>query len=151
MKAKRTFASERRVRESLSRVVPLYHYRQRVTERQMKPHPYTAEYHGICPMSSCMASGMSSIFRLAKYGKDAYMEVEVQIILSKVATKRKTKMEVRIPFSKVVGKRETTMEVLIPFSKVIGKRKTTMEVLITFSKVIGKRLDAFIVITRRVS
>jgi len=47
MKAKGTFASERRVRESLSRVAPLYHYhRQRGTERQINPHPYTAEYHG---------------------------------------------------------------------------------------------------------
>jgi len=47
MKARGTFASERRVRESLSRVAPLYHYhRQRGTERQINPHPYTAEYHG---------------------------------------------------------------------------------------------------------
>ena len=33
--------------ESLSRVAPLYHYhRQTGTERQINPHPYTAEYHG---------------------------------------------------------------------------------------------------------
>lgn len=47
MKAKGTFASERRVGESLSRVAPLYHnQRQRGAERQINPHPYTAEYHG---------------------------------------------------------------------------------------------------------
>ena len=47
MKAERIFASERRVRESLSRVAPIYHnHRQRGTVRQINPLPYTAEYHG---------------------------------------------------------------------------------------------------------
>ena len=46
-KAQGTFASERRVRESLSRVAPVYHHhRQRGIDRQINPHPYTAEYHG---------------------------------------------------------------------------------------------------------
>jgi len=46
-KVNRAFASERRVGCSLRRVVPYYHnHRQRGTERQLNPQPYTAEYHG---------------------------------------------------------------------------------------------------------
>lgn len=46
MQAQRTFASEGRIRKSLSRVASLYHQRQRGAERQINPQPYTAEYHG---------------------------------------------------------------------------------------------------------
>ena len=47
MQAQRTFASEGRIRKSLSRVAPLYHHqRPRGAERQINPQPYTAEYHG---------------------------------------------------------------------------------------------------------
>jgi len=46
-KVDRAFASERRIGCSLRRVVPYYHnHRQRGTERQLNPQPYTAEYHG---------------------------------------------------------------------------------------------------------
>jgi len=46
-KVNRAFASERRVGCTLRRVVPYYHnHRQRGTERQLDPQPYTAEYHG---------------------------------------------------------------------------------------------------------
>ena len=46
-KVNRAFASERRVGSSLRRVAPYYHnHRQRGTERQLNPQPYTAEYHG---------------------------------------------------------------------------------------------------------
>lgn len=42
-----SFASERRVRESLSRVAPIYHQRrQRGAERLINPQSYTAQYHG---------------------------------------------------------------------------------------------------------
>ena len=47
MQVQGTFASECRVRESLSWVAPIYHHhRQRGAERQINPQPYTAEYHG---------------------------------------------------------------------------------------------------------
>lgn len=47
MQTQGTFASEHRVRESLSRVAPIYHHRrQRGAERLINPQPYTAEYHG---------------------------------------------------------------------------------------------------------
>ena len=47
MQTQRTFASEGRIRKSLSRVAPLYHHqRQRRAERQINPQPYMAEYHG---------------------------------------------------------------------------------------------------------
>ena len=46
-KVNRVFGSECHVGSSLRRVAPYYHnHRQRGTERQLDPQPYTAEYHG---------------------------------------------------------------------------------------------------------
>ena len=46
-KVNRSFASESRIGKSLARVAPYYHHhRQRGTERQLNPQPYTADYHG---------------------------------------------------------------------------------------------------------
>ena len=46
-KVNRSFASESCIGKSLARIAPYYHdHRQRGTEQQLNPQPYTADYRG---------------------------------------------------------------------------------------------------------